>query len=309
MLLKSRINFDEKNHLIWVLRLSTFFVFFGRGIEHIFFDAPFRAILWDQSIMEYFVTTFSNLTWQEYATSAKVNQYIGVLNKVTGILFLFSSVLALCIKPKNIKLSKILVLGSVLLMLLSAIFYKEKFYKIGQLIEYSCQMFSPLFLYIILKFTTLRTNKLFFFIKIAIAFTFLGHGLYALDIYVRPGYWTDMAIGSLRFVGLHFSEFTVNKIIFYAGILDIAVAIGVFLPAKYARPFIIWAAIWGLLTALSRVIGYTNIDPTWNTFFQYLPHTIYRLPHFLIPIAAFLLSYQHKSNTSQSKPTIRWQTN
>lgn len=257
--------------------------------------------------MQYFVLNFTSYTWAEYATSPEVYFHINIFNKATGVFFLFCSVIALFIKSANIKLSKTLILGSILLMVLSAIFYKEKFYKFGQLIEYSCQMFSPLFLYLILFFKT-PPKKLNYLLKVAIAFTFLGHGLYALGAYITPGYWTAMAMSSLRFVGLHLSEFTINKIIFYAGVLDIAIVIGIFLPKKYCYPFLIWAAIWGLLTALSRVVGYTNINPTWDTFFQYLPQTIYRLPHFLIPISAFAISFVFKSNSKHTGYKANLQT-
>jgi len=257
--------------------------------------------------MQYFVLNFTNYTWVEYATSPEVYSYIDSLSKATGIFFIFCSVIALFVKSTNVKVGKILILGSILLMVLSAIFYKEKFYKFGQLIEYSCQMFSPLFLYLILFFKTPHI-KLNFLLKVAIALTFLGHGLYALGVYITPGYWTEMAMSSLRFIGLNLSEYAVNQIIFYAGVLDMAIVIGIFLPKKYCYPFLVWAAIWGLLTALSRVIGYTNINPTWDTFFQHLPQTIYRLPHFFIPIAAIAISFIYQNSTKTNTYNVNLQT-
>jgi len=296
-------NTDTLNIIVLIIRLSTFFVFFGRGLEHLFFDAPFRVILWDPDIMYSFITNYTSYTWTEYGSSPIVSKAINILTKTSGIFYIFCSLLALFLKPKHLNLGKVLILGSAFLVILSALFYKEKFYKFGQLVEYSCQMFSPLFLYLVL-FTNIKKEKLNYLLKIAVALTFFGHGLYALDVYIRPGYWTDMAMSSLRFMGLYFSEFTVNRIIFYAGLLDMAIVFGIFLPRRFAYPFLIWAAIWGLITALSRTIGYTNIDPTWSTFSQYLPQTIYRLAHFFIPIAAFFISLQlQKAKLKPLEPT------
>jgi len=298
---KTILNFKNTNHLnviIWLLRLSTFFVFFGRGLEHLFFDAPFRSVLWDPDIMSSFITNFTSYSWTDYVTSPTVDLSIKILTKITGAFYIFCSIATLVLKPKNINIGKLLIVGAVLLTILSTLFYKEKFLKFGQFIEYSCQMFSPLFLYLML-YVNINQKKITLLLKIAIALTFFGHGLYALGVYITPGYWTDMAMSSLRFIGLYFSESEVNKIIYYAGIIDMAIVVGVFLPKKITYPFLIWAAIWGLLTALSRVVGYTNIYPNWSTFTQFLPQTIYRLPHFFIPLAAFLLSFSHRKNTIQ----------
>jgi len=245
--MKTMLNSKNKsllNLITWLVRLSAFFVFFGRGFEHFFFDAPYRSVLWDPDIMYSFINNFTNFTWTEYVTSKKVDTGIEILTKITGIFYIICAALALFVKPENIRLGKLLIYGSILLILLSTLFYKEKFYKFGQLVEYSCQMFSPLFLYLIL-YVNINKNKLAYLLKVAIALTFFGHGLYALNVYIRPGYWTDMASSSLRFVGLYFSEYTINQIIFYAGLLDMAIVIGIFLPKKFSYPFLVWAAIWG----------------------------------------------------------------
>jgi len=276
--------------IIWTLRLSAFFVFFGRGWEHLFWDAPFRAVLWDQTLMEGLVTKFTDMTWQQYATSVKVNFIIDTSIKLIGVVYLFCAVLSLTIMSKHKKMSKALLVGAFFLVILSFLFYKNKFYKFGQFIEYSCQMFSPVFLYLFL-FYKMQANKFHLLLKIALALTFIGHGLYALGIYVTPGIWTDMAMSSLNFAGLYPSEVQVENIIYIAGILDMILAVGIFLPKKWSIPFIAWAIIWGLLTSLSRVIGFMNFDPSWHTLFQWLPQTIMRMPHMLIPLAVLWYTF------------------
>jgi len=276
---------------VWILRLSAFCVFFGRGWEHLITDAPFRAILWDQSIMEGLINVLTGFSWNEYASSTTFNFIIDASIKITGIFYLLCAIVSLFISVKHIRLSKLLVLGSLLLIVLSLVFYKSKFLQFGQLIEYSCQMFSPLFLYVIL-FYNVHLPKLSFILKLAIALTFVGHGLYALGVYPTPGIWTDMSLSSLNFIGLYPSVNQIQNIIYLAGILDMILAVGIFLPNKWSVPFLIWAFIWGLLTALSRVIGFMNIDPSWHTLVQWLPQTIMRLPHALIPFAVLIIIFK-----------------
>jgi len=254
-------------------------------------DAPFRAVLWDQSIMEGLINVLTGLQWNEYASSATYNFIIDVSIKITGFFYLLCAVASLFINVKHKRLGKLLVLGSLLLIILSLVFYKNKFLQFGQFIEYSCQMFSPLFLYGML-FYKVHLKKLNFVLKWAIALTFAGHGLYALGVYPTPGMWIDMSLSSLNFVGLYPSVNQIQNIIYWAGIVDMVIAIGIFLPNKWSAPFLIWAFTWGLLTALSRVIGFMNIDPSWHTFLQWLPQTIMRLPHALIPLAVLTIIYK-----------------
>jgi len=237
--------------VIWTLRLSVFFVFLGRGWEHLFWDAPFRAVLWDQTLMEGLVTNLTGMTWQQYATSVKVNFVIDTSIKLIGVVYLCCAAVSLIIKPKHKKWGKALFVGAFFLIILSFLFYKNKFYKFGQFIEYSCQMFSPIFLYLYL-FYKVQANKFHLLLKVALALTFIGHGMYALGVYVTPGIWTDMAMSSLNFIGLYPSEVQVERIIYIAGILDMVLAVGIFLPKKWSIPFIVWAIIWGLLTTFSR---------------------------------------------------------
>jgi len=294
------INF--KQVFIWILRLSVFCVFFGRGWEHLYTDAPFRTILWDASIMEGLITSLTNFTWNEYTSSSTCNFIIDASVKSIGLFYLICAVACLFIQRQHKKLGKILLAGSFFLIILSLLFYKTKFYKFGQFIEYSCQMFSPVFLYMML-FHKIHFNKFNVLLKTAITLTFIGHGLYALGIYITPGVWTDMAIGSFNFIGLDPSVEQVQNIIYLAGVLDMILAIGIFLPSRWATPFLAWALIWGLLTALSRVIGFMYFDPSWHTFMQWLPQTIMRLPHAIIPLAALAIIF--KDSFLQRKPAFK----
>jgi len=113
------INF--KQALIWILRLSAFCVFFGRGWEHLYTDAPFRAILWDASIMEGFITSLTSFTWNEYASSSTCNFIIDASIKSIGLFYLTCAFVSIFIQRQHKKLGKILLAGSFFLIILSLI--------------------------------------------------------------------------------------------------------------------------------------------------------------------------------------------
>lgn len=89
-------------------------------------------------------------------------------------------------------------------------------------------------------------------LRIAIAGTFIGHGVFALQ--GKEGwfkYFTSFGITN---------EETMVTILVIVGILDILLALHVLL--KPIKAFVLWMAAWGLFTALLRwPIG---PDPFWD---------------------------------------------
>lgn len=71
----------NKLKIIWLVKICAFTVFLGRAYQLYFFGAPFRAILWDESLLTPIVEGLSNYSWQEYATSSRVNIWIDGFTK------------------------------------------------------------------------------------------------------------------------------------------------------------------------------------------------------------------------------------
>ena len=128
------------------------------------------------------------------------------------------------------------------------------------------------------------------YFKIAIAFTFSAHGLYAIGFYPQPGVFVDMLINIL-----HLSETTAKTFLVVAGILDFVLAIGIFIP-RIAQYFLIYAAVWGGLTALARVWANFYLAFPIDSLHQNLHETLYRLPHMLIPLAVLYILYPLQKN-------------
>lgn len=271
-----------------ILRLATFLLFAGRAWQHLFWDAPFRALLWDQNTMESMVLFFRGGTWQEYVTSAATDHYIQTAITGFGIFYALMALITLFIRSRQIKqFLWLYILSSVSLIFLAVLYTMEKFYYVGQFFEYAIQFTLPLlFCYAL----TQRINpaRLLLGMKIVIALTFSAHGLYATGFYPQPGVFVDMFISIL-----HVSEPVAIKMLFFAGILDFVLSVALFVPrlAKYA---LLYAAIWGGLTAVARTWANFYFDFPLNSLHQNLYETLYRLPHMLVPLAAIFILFQLK---------------
>jgi hypothetical protein len=118
---------------------------------------------------------------------------------------------------------------------------------------------------------------------VAVVMTFAGHGCYALDIWPTPATFYAMTC-----VSLDVEYETAQTLIRIAGVLDIVICIGIFIPA-FRRPCAMYAVVWGFLTAIARPVA----GLSWSLNFwgadQFLHESVLRTPHFLIPLYLFLM--------------------
>jgi len=272
-----------KTQLIVVLRISAFVIFIGRAYQHLVWDAPYRAFFWDESILKNLVERMFKVTWNEYATSLSAANAIAVFIKSIGILYLICAVVTLVIKPNMKRIAKVFLFGgSFGLFILALLYCKEKFFHVGQFFEYMIQCITPVLLYMIL-FTEIDVKKIRLIALIAIALTFSCHGLYAVGYYPRPGNFIDMTLNIVPI-----TEPSAHTFLKIAGILDFVVAIAIFIP-RISYPALVYAFIWGGLTALARLVGHFYIDFLWNSFNQWTWEVLIRLPHALIPLFVMII--------------------
>ena len=248
---------------------------------HLFWDAPFRTLFWDQNLLEGIVTSLFDITWNEYATSPLNDKIIQGIIRGFGWFYLIVGIIALFIKAKHRFLAWLLPLSTFFLTFLAYLYCKEKFHHIGQFFEYSLQIISPLMLYLLL-FRNAYLKVLFNIGAVAAGLTFVCHGLYAFGYYPRPGKFVDMTINIL-----HVKEPTAHALLWTAGLLDFLVVAGLFI-----RPIRSWCLgymfLWGTVTALARVWSGMNIPFFWENIHQNLADTVYRLPHGLIPLVLLI---------------------
>lgn len=294
---------ESQHKLITILKLSTFLVFLGRAYQHIVWDAPYRTFLWDESILKGSIETIFGIAWNDYVTNLSAANTISFSIKTIGVFYLLCAIVTLLIKPNMKKLGKFFLLGgSIGLFILALLYCKEKFLHVGQFFEYTIQFMSPVLLYMVV-FTTVEFKKIRLLALIAIALTFSCHGLYAIGYYPRPGSFIDMTLNTLPI-----SEPSAHAMLKIAGILDFVVAIAIFIP-RISYAALVYAFVWGGLTAIARLIGHFHIAFLWNSFSQWTWEMLIRLPHGLIPLFVMIadrpnLHYWKKLSFRKTSQTI-----
>lgn len=265
----------------WVLRLCTALVFFGRAYQHVFWDAPFRTLLWDQSLMEPLVLALGAESWNDFATNPSVDAAIQNLVLGFGLAYALLGILALFIHKKHRWAHYLLCLGALALAFLAFLYCKEKFFHLGQFFEYAIQIVCPLLLFLHLRGKA-EGKGFQIWLYGALALTFVCHGLYAFGYYPRPGKFVDMSIKILDI-----SEAQAHLFLYWAGVLDFIVAAILFIP-KTRVWALLYMVFWGGLTAMARLVSawdWANLGPALH---QNIADMVYRLPHGLLPFFALM---------------------
>lgn len=263
-----------------ILQWATVGVFLGRAWQHLYWDAPYRALLWDERWMKGIVTNGLGMRWQDYVTSLEVNAFIQSWITGTGVFYLVCA-LAAAFLPRLGKLGRwLMYLGAASLVFLAALYCKDKFFFLGQFFEYTLQFGSP----VLLALWSARpgyqpSQRMVLGIKIAIALTFTCHGLYAFGYYPRPGHFVYMTMSILS-VGNEQAALFLQV----AGLLDFVLSIMLFLPGRAPLYAAAYAVFWGLATTLARPWS-ALITSGWELMWlQWMHEAVMRLPHFLIPL-------------------------
>ena len=262
---------------IFLLRFLTFCVFAGRAWQHIFWDIPIRAFAWDEQLLKTPVESLTQLTWKEYVTSMEVDAYLQAIAQGMGILCLCCAIATWLVTPTRKWLKTLLQIGGIYLILLFLMYWKERFQSIGMFIEHTAQWAMP-FLLVYAIFRQKNTPRFRLWLKIAIALTFIGHGLYAFGYYPVPGNFVEMMVDVF-----YLSD---NQALWWlkvAGVIDFIAAAALFI-SPLMRPAIWYCIIWGTLTAFARIVSNFTFDLPFDSLHQWLHETIFRLPHGGIPL-------------------------
>lgn len=273
---------------ILFLKVLAITVFVGRAWQGIFWDLPLRPLLWDQNLMQGIVESIYNGSWHEYVTDPKVDNFINGLGVTFGVFWAACSLAILALKPNRKWLKIPIYIGTGLLILVAFLYWKDKYYALGQLFEYSIQVCSPLILiYAVLGGQ--NTIKFQTILKAIVAITFVCHGLYAVGYYPVPGDWLQWCL-DVFLLPTESSAYTFLQIM---GFLDFLAAILLFFRPTFN--FAVWYCIvWGAMTALARIVANFYLDAPLYSLHQWGYETIFRLAHGGLPF--FLLWISKKKN-------------
>lgn len=281
------------------LKTAVIVVLLGRGYQYLFFSAPFMSLYYYAGFLKPYVENKTGMLWHDFLSLPEIDVYTDAIIYCIGYLFLITIPFIIFLKKKNYTWFQLPILAAGIgLIFLAVLLTVTKNYKIGQFMEYSIQFTSPFLLLSYISYKWVQQNLLLI-LKLLIAFTFIGHGLYAIGYYPVPGYFVDMVIRIFEC-----SESFARCFLMIAGILDMVIAIGLFLPnKKFVKYCLVWAVIWGFSTAIARVIGNFYSDFIWHSLHQTVYEMAYRLPHGLLPLLAlFLLNTKSKSESVAAIP-------
>ncbi len=280
----------DPKHKLTYLQLGVLFVFLGRAWQHWFYDAPFRELLWDEGRMKPIVEQIFGIEWSSWVTDASYDSAIATFIDGVGVFYVICGLAVLLLKKIPKISGPIIWLGSISLFILAFLYFKSKMFQFGQFIEYSLQFASPVLLVLAMKKGRLD-KKLVFALKVAVALTFVGHGLYAVNFHPRPVNFLVMCLNTL-----HLNESQAVVYLNTAGTLDFLVAIAIFLPfRKVVFVALVYASFWGFATAIARPWAYFYIDFWQESLHRWLFEAAYRLIHGIGPLVLALYYWENRS--------------
>lgn len=181
---------------------------------------------------------------------------------------------------KTIHLSFYLI-AVALILIESFILFKKSGFLPEQLLEHALKIMLPLMGVFVLNRGELTTKTLVV-LKILIACTFLGHGIYALGVHYIPRNFISMSTTILRL-----DKTNAQNFLFLVGALDILAAIGIFFKGISQKSAFIYMILWGLITAFARIVYGSMVSTESMEFLYYFSNAIYRIPNGLIPLFLF----------------------
>jgi hypothetical protein len=275
---------DRHFSLVFLLtQVGATAVFLGRAWQHLRWDAPYRDLFWDENWMGGFVRMLGYADWQAYVTDPSSDAVMQSLVKGMGWFYVCCALAAIFIQRLGRPARWIARIGGVMLIFLAALYTKEKFFSLGQFFEYALQWSSPFFLAAFAQQTTISQRQIWL-LKIAVALTFICHGLYAIGYYPRPELFQTMVINILQ-VDNDQAKIFLNL----AGIMDFAASIALFVRwRKVDLPALAYLTFWGFMTTIARPWAFVHWEFLGSGLSQWLHESVFRLPHVLLPLALLL---------------------
>ena len=288
--------------IISVLCFSAAIALLGRSYQHLFFEGPYRSFFLDESWFRGIQSLFSRQSWLDFVNSPRTDSQIRLYTRFIGFIWLATALglfLHRRIPSRWLYLGAALSAFGMLFYGLGA--YLEKGYQSAQWMEYAAQTAMPL---LAIALTTTSQYRLWLRVaKVAIALTFVGHGLYALGFFPLPGNFVYM---TTQILGI--SDESARDLLWVAGIVDLAVAFLLFVP-RVDRYALLYCVVWGFLTALARPVTYLLPNHLfWLTVHQTIFEFLVRVPHFMLPLVAYWI-VQRDWQTQSGSLSPSWKGN
>lgn len=284
-----------ETYSIGVVRMAAFFCFAGWGWVHYYWEGPYGVLLWDENL--YQLAERLGVSWDTFVGTGAND---GVVQTIMGQIFwlyLGAAVLTLTVRRGAWIQMVLLLLGSGLLAVVAYAKYLGAECQLPMLLEFGGQVLSPTLLVLALALGAKHRITVIVAV-IAVIMTFAGHGAYAIGWWPTPGVFYGMIS---KILSVEYE--TAVQILLVAGTLDFVVCFALLVPLC-RRPAALYAALWGLLTALARPIA--GMDSTlhyWGAD-QFVHEAVLRGPHYLIPLYLFLIWRRPRKSDEQATQPV-----
>lgn len=248
-------------------------------------DLPFRALLWDEGWLRPWVEGGGG-TWADWVgAQGGGNQLVYWLQLVFVATLSWGLVSLLRAKQEKPPYRSMFVL-SLFLGLIVLLQTKENFWRWGYFAEHALQIASPLVLAVYWR--NGLTAGLHLGIRVLIALTFVGHGLYAVGFYPVPHHFLWMFSEGMAHAGAVLTEGAVRMALKIVGFLDFFSALLLLFPFRKLQLLgLLWIIPWALLTTMARWWSYADATTFLNLLIFWTPEVLLRFPHFLLPLACW----------------------
>lgn len=287
---------SAQNDIDWInvlLRWSYMLMLGARAYQAWFFDLPFRSFFWDQNLLQP-ITHIWQLEWHQYLTLLTESSFL-TLQRIIALVWILTSIV-IGSPYRESKIAQILkILTLIFLVFTVFCIGKEAFYRIGQFMEYSLQIFVALVLVVP---TDKRVQVISRWASPSIALCFLGHGLYAIGYYPIPVHFVQMTISILGV-----TETEALLFLKIMGILDLVAVFAIWIGGTFRIAALVYCILWGFLTAAARIIAHVHYDFFLASMHQWWFQSVFRSPHFIVPLIAYIL------NRNKNKKSIHERKN
>lgn len=250
---------------------------------------PWRNLIWDQGMFEPIVVLFGS-NWSDWVSSPDIERNLLRLDHVVSIIWLLGGMGVLVGKrlPEGF-LRLLLWLGGICLLIHFTLAAKGQFWRIGYILEHSLQVATPFLLLIWLqqKGRDLKRQQVQI-LAVLTAFTFIGHGLFALGYHPLPAHFVLMTTEGLDFIltdEVAASKVSIAKgFLTVVGILDLIAGALLLLPGnKWKQVALYWVLPWAVLTTLARLWSGAQFSSVANYLTYWIPEFLIRVPHVVLP--------------------------
>ncbi|MEM9283077.1 MAG: hypothetical protein AAGA96_14720 [Verrucomicrobiota bacterium] len=263
---------------LWLslLQISVSLTFLARGWLTWRWDSPIRGLIWHEDWWSGWLETRFDLPWSAFAKASDF--YINAGLTILGVTLMLLALVPWLITRRRFRsLRWLLWLGTALLALDSFARWVDKNFDLGMGIEHALQIFAPAILFFIVSSRD-RARIASWLLGIGSAFTFVGHGLYAIGFHPVPLSYQTMTMKLLRVENETAIRFLVG-----AGLLDFLAALALlFRPVRVIG--LLYMVGWGFLTAMARIGSHLGMAQPLYGLDPWIAETLVRTTHWMLPL-------------------------